>query len=245
MKLALITGASSGIGEAAAILFAENGYTVVATGRNQERLDAVKAKAPQQIHTIACDLNSAEACEKLIADVAAQFGQLDVLVNSAGIIMRKTAADTSDDDWRQTMTVNLDVPFYLSRAAVPHLAKSKGRIVNVASYWGVRGGGRALAYTASKAGLIGLTKAMALDHAAEGITVNAVCPGDVVTPMLEREIESLGLKYNDAIKDWHADYPTGRVTEAAEVAAMILYLASDAARQVTGQALLIDGGASV
>ncbi len=245
MKVALVTGASSGIGAATALLFAENGYQVVASGRDQGRLDAVAAKASGNIHTVAFDLSGADACEGLIRQVTQQFGQLDVLVNSAGIISRHTAPDTTNEDWRQTMTVNLDVPFYLSRAAIGHLIKSRGRIINVASYWGVRGGGRALSYTASKAGLIGLTKAMALDHAADGVTVNAVCPGDVVTPMLEREIESLGLTYDDAIKDWHADYPTGRVTEAGEVAAMILYLASDAARQVTGQALLIDGGASV
>jgi len=244
MKVALVTGASSGIGSATAKAFADAGYRVLAVGRNAERLDAVVAHAPDRVTPIICDLTGPDVCAELIDNAARDFGQLDVLVNNAGIITRATAEATTDEDWRQTMAVNLDVPFYLSRAAVPHLRKTKGRIINVASDWGLRGGEKAAAYCASKGGLVLLTKAMARDHAADGITVNAVCPGDVVTPMLEKEAADQGLTHAEALEAWQAEVPTGRITEASEVAAMILYLASDVARQVTGTAMVIDGGGS-
>ncbi|SDD29655.1 SDR family NAD(P)-dependent oxidoreductase [Kordiimonas lacus] len=243
-RVALITGASSGIGDATAKAFADAGYNVLAVGRNAERLQAVVAHAPDRITPIVQDLTGPEVCAELIDHAVQKFGRLDVLVNNAGIISRTTAEDTTDTIWRQTMTVNLDVPFYLSRAAVPHLRNTKGRIINVASDWGLSGGEKAAAYCASKGGLVLLTKAMARDHAADGITVNAVCPGDVVTPMLEKEAADQGMTHQEALQAWKADVPTGRLTEAGEVAAMILYLASDVAAQVTGTAMLIDGGGS-
>lgn len=244
MKTALVTGASSGIGDATAKAFADAGYKVLAVGRNANRLEAVVAHAPDRIVAVKRDLTGPDVCAELIEHAVTEFGQLDVLVNNAGIISRMTAEDTTDAIWRQTMTVNLDVPFYLSRAAVPHLRKTRGRIINVASDWGLRGGANAAAYCASKGGLVLLTKAMAHDHAADGITVNAVCPGDVVTPMLEKEAADQGLTHKEALETWKAEVPTGRLTEASEVAAMILYLASDVAAQVTGTAMVIDGGGS-
>lgn len=243
-KVALITGASSGIGAAATTAFADAGYKVLAVGRNADRLNAVAAHSPDSIMPIERDLSGPDVCSDLIDHAVREFGRLDVLVNNAGIISRTTAEDTTDAIWRQTMTVNLDVPFYLSRAAVPSLRKSKGRIINVASDWGLSGGEKAAAYCASKGGLVLLTKAMARDHAADGITVNAVCPGDVVTPMLEKEAADQGLTHEEALEAWESEVPTGRLTEAREVAAMILYLASDVAAQVTGTAMLIDGGGS-
>lgn len=243
MKVALITGASSGIGAAAAIEFADAGWSVMAAGRHSGRLEEV-AVASDNIATWEGDLDSSEACDELIADTIDEFGRIDCLVNSAGVLVHGDAADTSDDDWRDTMHVNLDVPFYLSRAALPHLLKTAGSIVNIASDWGLRAGADHVAYCASKGGLIMLTRAMAKDHAREGLRVNAVCPGDVDTPMLTGEAEGLGEDVDEFIADAAEDSPNGRIAEPGEVASLVLYLAGDAARHITGTTISIDGGAT-
>ncbi|MCJ9429859.1 SDR family oxidoreductase [Kordiimonas sp. A6E486] len=241
-KTALVTGASSGIGRATALAFAIAGYRVLATGRDQARLDLLTAAHPDGIETVVGDIDGPKACADLVETCVSRFGRLDVLVNCAGIIKRADVEHTTDADWRSIMGVNLDAPFYLSRAALPHLRETKGRIINVASDWGLRGGEHAAAYCASKGGLVLLTRAMARDHAREGITINAVCPGDVVTPMLEKEAADEGLALSEALKTWDSESPSGRMTQPDEVAALILYLASDAAAQINGTAMLIDGG---
>ncbi|HSM32054.1 MAG TPA: SDR family oxidoreductase [Woeseiaceae bacterium] len=243
MKVALITGASSGIGAATAIEFADAGWSVMAAGRDAARLEEV-AVASDRISTWEGDLESADACDELVADTIDEFGRIDCLVNSAGILVRGSTADTTDDDWRDTMHVNLDVPFYLSRAALPHLLGTAGSIVNIASDWGLRAGAEHVAYCASKGGLIMLTRAMAKDHAREGLRVNAVCPGDVDTPMLASEAEELDVDVDEFLADAAEDSPNGRIAEPGEVASLVLYLASDAARHITGTAIAIDGGAT-
>ena len=243
MKVALITGASSGIGAAAAIEFADAGWSVMAAGRDAARLEEV-AVASDNIATWEGDLDSAEACDELVADTVEEFGRIDCLVNCAGILYRGNAADTSDEDWRDTMHVNLDVPFYLSRAALPYLLKSAGSIVNIASDWGLRAGADHVAYCASKGGLVMLTRAMAKDHAREGLRVNAICPGDVDTPMLAGEAEELGEDLEDFLVEAAEDSPNGRIAEPGEVASLALYLAGDAARHITGTTISIDGGAT-
>jgi len=239
-KPVLITGASSGIGKATAIAFAESGYLVAAAGRNAEALDILVQEYPESIHPIISDLNGSGACDRAVEACVNHYGSLYALVNCAGVLSRADVCDTSDEMWQETMSLNLDVPFYLSRAALPHLKKAKGRIINVSSDWGMQAGKNAVAYCTSKAGLIMLTKSMAKDHAIDGITVNAVCPGDVLTPMLEKGAAEQGAD----IDSWHQRTPTGRLTEAHEIASMILYLASGTAAQITGTTLLIDGGAS-
>jgi NAD(P)-dependent dehydrogenase (short-subunit alcohol dehydrogenase family) len=134
------------------------------------------------------------------------------------------------------------VPFFLSRAAMPYLRNSKGVIINIASDWGLVGGRNAVAYCASKGGVVLMSKAMALDHAAEGVRINAVCPGDVETPMLYRSGTAHGLDEKSALREANASNRTGRVTTAAEVAALVAFLASDEAAQITGAAIPIDGG---
>lgn len=243
MKVALITGASSGIGAATAIEFADAGWSVMAAGRDAARLEEV-AVASDRISTWEGDLESADACDELVADTIDEFGRIDCLVNSAGILVRGSTADTTDDDWRDTMHVNLDVPFYLSRAALPHLLGTAGSIVNIASDWGLRAGAEHVAYCASKGGLIMLTRAMAKDHAREGLRVNAVCPGDVDTPMLASEAEELDVDVDEFLADAAEDSPNGRIAEPGEVASLVLYLASDAARHITGTAIAIDGGST-
>jgi meso-butanediol dehydrogenase/(S,S)-butanediol dehydrogenase/diacetyl reductase len=240
-KAVIVTGASSGIGAAIADLFAESGFRVLAAGRNMQALADI-AEGTDAIVPWAGDLTGEGACERLVGDCVERFGRLDVLVNNAGIYIRGDAGETRAEDWRRTLAVNLDAPFYLSKAALPHLRESRGVIINIASDWGLQGGKRAAAYCASKGGLVLLTRGMALDHAAEGIRVNAVCPGDVDTPMLVAEAVHEGLTHEQALEKYGKDSPSGRVTRAEEVAALVLYLASDQAEQITGAAIPIDGG---
>ena len=243
MSVVLVTGASSGIGAAIAIAFAEDGWDVMAAGRDEGRLEEV-ADVSEKIVTWAGDLADAEDCDELIAETLDEFGQIDCLVNNAGIFIRGTVADTSDEDWRHTMTVNLDVPFFLSRAALPHLLITEGSIINIASDWGLNGGERAASYCASKGGLVLLTKAMAKDHARHGLRVNAVCPGDVDTPMLAAEAKAEGMELDDYLEEASEAVPSGRVGEPEEVASLTLFLASSAAMHINGTTILIDGGAS-
>lgn len=243
MKVALVTGASSGIGAATAIALAEDGWSVMAAGRDETRLEEV-ADVADNIATWTGELEDADTCEELIADTIDEFGNLDCLVNSAGVFLRGTVDDTDDDTWRETMTINLDVPFYLSRAALPYLQKTAGSIVNVASNWGLIAGERAAAYTASKGGLILLSKSMAKDHAADGVRVNAVCPGAVDTPMLTASAAEEGEDIDEFLALVAESNPSGRVADPEDVAALILFLAGDAARHITGAAIPIDGGDS-
>ncbi len=242
MGVALVTGASSGIGAAVAIALADAGWEVMAAGRDEGRLAEV-ADVSDNIATWAGELSASEDCDELIADTIEEFGSLDCLVNSAGILMRGDASETSDDDWRDTMAVNLDVPFYLSRAAIPHLQESEGSIVNISSYWGLSPGERTVAYAVSKGALNMLTKAMAKDHAADGVRINAVCPGGVDTPMLAAEAGDADV---DEFLEEVATYsPNGRISTPEEVAALVLFLAGDDASQITGTTMSIDGGLSI
>ena len=243
MSVALVTGASSGIGAAIAIAFAEAGWDVMAAGRDEGRLEEV-ADVSERIVTWTGNLGESDDCNELVADAIDEFGEIDCLVNNAGIILRGSVAGTSDDDWRQTMATNLDVPFYLSRAALPYLLKSEGSIVNIASDWGLNGGERAASYCASKGGLVLLTKAMARDHARDGLRVNAICPGDVDTPMLTAEARTEGMDVDEYLEEACEAVPSGRVAEPEEVAALALFLASESAAHINGTAIPIDGGGS-
>ena len=241
MSVVLVTGASSGIGAAIAIAFAEGGWDVMAAGRDEGRLEEV-ADVSERIVTWAGELAESEDCDELIAETIDEFGEIDCLVNNAGVLKRGNVGETSDDDWRQTMTVNLDVPFFLSRAALPHLLRSEGSIVNIASDWGLRGGKRVAAYCASKGGLVLLTKAMSKDHARDGLRINAICPGDVDTPMLAAEAEAQDVDIDEYMEELSEAAPNGRVAEPEEVASLALLLASDAATHINGTTVAIDGG---
>ena len=243
MSVALVTGASSGIGAATAIAFAEAGWEVMAAGRDEGRLEEV-ADVSDRIAIWTGDLTESDDCEELIADTIDEFGSLDCLVNSAGVIVRANVADTSDEDWRSTMGINIDAPFYLSRAALPHLLQTTGSIVNIASDWGLKGGDRAAAYCASKGAIVQLTRAMAIDHARDGLRVNAVCPGDIDTPMLTNEADDKDVDLDEFLAQAAEESPNGRIGTPEEVASLILFLASDAATHITGTTIPIDGGGS-
>ena len=243
MSVVLVTGASSGIGAAIAIAFAEAGWDVMAAGRDEGRLEEV-ADVSEKIVIWSGELQESDDCAELVADTIDEFGQLDCLVNNAGVFVRAAVGQTTDAEWRYTMAINLDVPFFLSRAALPYLLQAEGSIVNIASDWGLQGGKQAAAYCASKGGIVLLTKAMAKDHARDGLRVNAICPGDVDTPMLAAEADAEGLDLDEYLEAAAAASPNGRVATPEEVAALALFLASDIAAHITGAAIPIDGGAT-
>jgi len=241
MNVALITGASSGIGAAIAIEFAEAGWSVMAAGRDEGRLEEV-ADVSENISTWAGDLVESEDCDELIADTLDEFGAIDCLVNSAGVLPRGNAEETTDEQWRDTLAINLDVPFYLSRAAMPSLLKTEGSIVNISSFWGLRAGPKALAYCVSKGGLIQFTRAMALDYAGDGVRVNAICPGGVDTPMLAEAAVEADTDVDSFLSMVAEGSPNKRIADPSDIAALVLFLASDAAKHITGTAIPIDGG---
>ena len=240
-KSALVTGASSGIGAAIARRLARDGYRVMAAGRDAGRTQALASES-DRIRSWIGELVTSGDCSRLIADCAAAFGGLDVLVNNAGIYVPATAEETTDRVWQETLTVNLSVPFYLCRAALPLLRERRGAIVNIASNWGIGAGPHAVAYCASKGGLVLLSKALTVDHAAEGIRINAICPGDVDTPMLFRDAVARGLEREAVLRESAASTRSGRVTTPEEVARLVAYLTSPEAAQVNGETIVMDGG---
>ncbi len=244
-KVALITGATSGIGAAIAEEFASAGATLLLTGRNVSRgagvLERVKSLGAQASF-IDGDVTDADFCKQLVEQALVHYDRLDVLVNCAGIIYRANVIDTTDEQWDTTIAANLNATFYLCRAAMPALKQSKGNIVNIASDWGLVGGERAVAYCASKGGLVLMTKAMAKDHARDGVRVNAACPGDTDTPMIDAEIAQQRLPPERAKAEYGQDIPLGRVAAPQEVAKVVRFLASDEASFITGAAIAVDGG---
>jgi NAD(P)-dependent dehydrogenase (short-subunit alcohol dehydrogenase family) len=244
-KVALITGGTSGIGEATALLFAQEGARVSITGRNAERGAEVVARikdAGGEAVFMPADVSSASDCERVVDETRRAFGQIDVLFNNAGVFYPQTALECSERNWDEQIDVNLKGTFLMSKYALPGMiARKRGVIVNNASGWGIVGGDHAVAYCASKGGVVLMTKAMAIDHGAQGIRVNCVCPGDVQTPMLPADAKMRGLKWEDYIAGC-ANRPLGRVGTVEEIAKAVLFLASDDSSFMTGAALVVDGG---
>ncbi len=239
----VVTGGTSGIGLATAQLFLARGANVVITGKNREKgkkaLSQMKGKG--DVEFFKGNVASAQETEKLMDLVRRKHGGLDVLVNNAGVYLSKKIDETSEEEWDWIMNTNLKGVYIASRFAIPLLRESRGCIVNVASVSGIVGVRNEAAYCASKGGVIQLTKAMALDYASEGIRVNAVCPGDVETPMMWEALNRVEDR-SLAVETDKALHPLGRFGKAAEVAKLILYLASEDASFVTGTAVSIDGG---
>ena len=236
-RRALITGAGSGIGRAIAERFAAEGASLRLVGRTQATLDetaeAVRA-AGGEVSTAALDVADADAVAALFEDVDA----LDVLVNGAGIVSTHAVPDTPDHLWDQVFDTNVRGVFLMSKHALPLLRESGGNIVNVASVAGLVGVPNRAAYCASKGAVIALTRAMAVDHVREGVRVNALCPGTVQTPWIDRLVADHGEK----LADLEARQPLGRLGTAEEMADAALYLASAESSFVTGTELVVDGG---
>lgn len=244
-KVALITGGTSGIGRATALLFAEEGASVAFTGRNRERGEQVVAdleKLGSRGLFIEADVCSAADCERSVAETVAAFGQLNVLFNNAGGYMANNAVDCSEEEFDMQVDSSLKGSFLMCKYAIPHIIKAGGgSIVNNSSGWGYVGGARAVAYCAAKGGLIAMTKAMAIDHGREGIRINSVCTGDTVTPMEYADARNQGMTWEDYVAG-ASDRPLGRMGEPIEIARSVLFLASEEASFITGAVLPVDGG---
>ena len=243
-KVALITGASSGIGRASALRLAGDGATVACVGRDADTLDAtvaaISAAGGEGLRVVA-DLRNAEDCERAVADTVDATGKLDVLVNAAGIIGKGTVETTSADDWTDMMRINLDSVFLLMHAAAPYLRATRGNVVNVSSVTGLRAFPNVLAYCVSKAGVDQLTRCAALELAAAGVRVNAVNPG-VVVSNLHRRSGMDESAYEAFLEHSKTTHPLGRVGDPNDIADAVAYLASDRAGWVTGVTLSLDGG---
>jgi NAD(P)-dependent dehydrogenase (short-subunit alcohol dehydrogenase family) len=243
-KVVIITGASSGIGRAAALLFAKNGANVVASGRNDKELNLLREEAQNKKGTLKihlADIRETTQVERLVNETIGSLGQIDVLINSAGIIANGNIENTTLDDWDKMMDINLRSLFYLTQKCVPELEKTKGNIVNVSSVAGTRAFPNVLAYCISKAAVDQLTRCAALELAPKKIRVNAVNPGVVVTNLHKRSGFSEEV-YANFLKHSKETHPLGRVGEAKEVAELIYFLASEKASWITGATYEIDGG---
>lgn len=233
-KKALVTGAAGGIGAAVVRALQAQGVAVAVADRD---VSAIKAEA----HLPGNLLDPAYA-DGLPAAAKAALGGLDIVVNNAGVITRGKVTETSDADWDLSMGVNVQAPFRISRAAIPLLAEAGGgAIVNVSSCWGVRPGPNHALYCMTKAAVASMTQCMAIDHAGQGIRVNAVCPNEVNTPMLRTGFAIRGLDPDTAVAALGKTVPLGRIAEPEDIADVIVFLTSDAARYMAGALVEVNG----
>jgi len=240
-KVVIVTGGASGMGAATAREFARSGARVVIVDLNGPLAGKVAAEIGTE-PAIVGDVSDSAFCRLAVETVLKRYGRLDILVNAAGIIFRANAEGTSDENWRRVMAVNVDGVFYMSRAAiVPMKKQGSGSIINFGSIWGGVGAAGVVAYCASKGAVHNLTRAMALDHVKEGIRINAVCPGEVNTPMLATG-RAVPPTPEDLKKLGETVVPMGRLAEPVEIARVVVFLASDDASYVTGSMVTVDAG---
>ncbi len=246
-KVAVITGAGSGIGKATAEAFAQEAAAVVIADVNAEQGERAAHDIRSQggkAHAVVADVSRSADARNIAAEAVRIFGGIDILFNNAGIQTYGTVVDTDEATWDRTLAINLKGVFLVSKYCVPEMIKrGGGAIINAASVQGLASQARVVAYTASKGGILAMTRTMAIDHAADKIRVNAICPGSVDTPML-RWAADLFVPENPskAIEDWGKSHALGRVATAAEIARVVLFLASDDASFMTGSTVVIDGG---
>ncbi len=244
-KVAIVTGAASGIGEGIALRLADAGARVAILDLDEEEGKGTLSdieKSGGEAEFFRCNVTSSSDCKTTVQAVNYHYGGLDVLVNNAGIIKRKTAVKLSEEEWDRVLSVNLKAPFLLSKYSIPLMADGEGgSIINVSSGWGLKGGPKAVSYCASKAGLINLSRAMAIDHGREGVRVNCVSPGDTDTGLLRDEADQLGEDEEEFLRQ-AADRPLERLGSPLDIGNAVLFLASDLADWVTGTNLVVDGG---
>jgi 3-oxoacyl-[acyl-carrier protein] reductase len=235
-KMALVTGASGGIGGAIARALHARGATVAISGTRRDALDALAGELASRVHVLTCDLADKDAVEALVPASEAAMGKLDILVANAGITRDNLLVQLSDQAWDEVITLNLTATFRLARSAVKTMMRRRhGRIIGITSVVGITGNPGQANYTAAKAGMIGMIKSIAQEYAKRGVTANCIAPGFIATAMTDK----LNDKQREAIL---ARVPAGRLGSGADVAAAAVYLASDDAGYVTGQTLHINGG---
>lgn len=235
-RKALVTGAAGGIGRAIVRKLTNEGAVVCGTDRDVERINAD--------YTLSVDLTKKAEVEALAQKAHDLMGGLDILVNNAGIIVRGKITETSDQDYRRLMAVNVEAPFRLCRAAIPLMGRGAA-IVNTASCWGVHPGPNHPLYVMSKAAVASLTQCLGIDHAPDGIRVNAVCPNEVNTPMLRTGFTARGLDPDHALEQLNASVPLGRIAEPEDIADVVAFLASDEARYICGALIEVNGAKAV
>ncbi len=241
MKTALITGATSGIGLAAAKKFLSNNYFVIAVARNKEKLSQLKKEFSGRVEVFSYDLADKDNRIELFNEIGNRNFVINVLINSAGILRNGTIETTSLESWNEMIEINLTSIFHIMNLAIPFLERTKGNIVNVSSVTGLRSFPNVLAYCVSKAGLDQLTRCSALELASKGIRVNAVNPGVVVTNV-HRTSGMDEVSYQSFLERSKTTHPLGRVGKPEEIADLIYFLASDEASWITGNTVSIDGG---
>ncbi len=246
-KVAIITGSSKGIGEGCARVFAREGAAVVITSRHEKEAEAMAQcinAAGGTAVAIGVDVSDAVMVRRMVDDTISRFGRLDILVNNAGQHLPKNIEQTSEEEWDHIISTNLKSTFLCSKYALPHLRKTKGCIINMSSMVGVVGQGNSGAYSATKGGIIAMTKGMALDFAPDGIRVNCICPGWIETPLVnywfsQQENEAESRTYI------HSVHPLGRIGTIEECGEAALFLASDSSSFITGTLLAVDGGVTL
>ena len=244
-KRAIITGGASGIGKASALVLAEAGASISIADIDEQGslavVNQITAQGGEAIF-VSCDVTSAQDCQLAIETTIKLLGGLDILLNNAGIIRRASVIDTTEEEWDQVMAVNVKSVFLLSKFAIPYMEEAGGGvIVNMSSGWGLVGGLNAVAYCASKAAIVNMTRAMALDHGPQNIRVNCICPGDTDTSMLREEAHQLGIS-EQVFLGVAAERPLQRIGTPEDIAQAVLYLVSDTSAFVTGAVLVVDGG---
>jgi NAD(P)-dependent dehydrogenase (short-subunit alcohol dehydrogenase family) len=244
-KVSMVTGGACGIGRGIALRLAEMGATVVILDIDERQGGSTATEIISlggRARFLRADVRSRADCRHAVEEVVAEFGQIDILCNNAGIAIRKDVVALSEDEWDLAIDVSLKSVYLLSHEVVPHMIRARGGcIINTGSGWSLKGGPRAAAYCAAKGGVVNLTRAMAIDYGGHNIRVNCVCPGDVNTAMLQGEGQQLGEDPAEFLRA-AAERPLARVGTAEDVANAVLFLASNMSAWVTGAYLVVDGG---